>query len=71
MWNYYREMGVPVNEIPTSSFRFMHRMDGLLQRLGAESVQRRVFSDVLLRDFFELLETDRARARGWPVSRTG
>ena len=64
VFNYYQKMGVPEGEIPTASFRFTHRMNGLLQRMGAESEQDAVFSDVLIEDMIKLLGTDFERARG-------
>jgi hypothetical protein len=64
VWNYYQRMGVPEEEIPTSSFRFTHRMNGLLQRLGDESRQDLVFSELLLGDLVTLLRADYSRARG-------
>jgi hypothetical protein len=65
LWNYYTRMpGVRVEDIPTATFRFTHRFDGLLQRLGAVSVQDKVFSTRLLDDLVALLATDWQRARG-------
>ena len=62
VWNYYQRMGVTQESIPTSTFRFAHRMDGLLQRLGASVEQAKVFSEVLIEDMVALLEFDYERA---------
>jgi hypothetical protein len=62
--NYYERMGVPAAEVPTSTMRFTHRMNGLLQRKGLEGKQARVFSDVLVADMTALLRSDYARSRG-------
>lgn len=65
LWNYYRRMpGLPEQLIPTSSFRFTHRMNGLQQRLGSESRQDRVFHTRLLNDLVVLYESDYRRAEG-------
>ena len=64
VFNYYQKMGVPERDIPTASFRFTHRMNGLLQRLGADTEQDEVFGDVLLEDLTKLMRSDFDRARG-------
>jgi hypothetical protein len=64
VFNYYERMGVPEAEIPTASFRFTHRMNGLLQRKGLNERQAKVFSDVLLEDMTRLLQSDYMRSRG-------
>ena len=49
LWNYDRQLqGLQLADIPTDSFRFTHRFDGLLQRLGAASKQDKVFSHKLM-----------------------
>ena len=66
IWNYYRRFpGLEVGDIPTSSVQFTHRFDGLIQRLGVEVHQAKVFSTLLLTDLLELLNADLSRARGW------
>ena len=62
--NYYERMGVPVDEVPTSTARFTHRMNGLAQRKGVQVTQSLVFSDILLKDMTALLLSDFSRARG-------
>jgi hypothetical protein len=62
--NYYERMGVPVDEVPTSTTRFTHRMNGLAQRKGVQVTQALVFSDILLKDMTALLLSDFSRARG-------
>ena len=64
-FNYYERMpGVGTADIPTSTTRFTHRMNGLLQRKGLESRQDKVFSEVLLEDMVKLLRSEYERARG-------
>ena len=64
VYNYYERMGISEHDIPTATFRFTHRMNGLQQRKGVDSKQDRVFSDVLLEDMVALLSSDYVRARG-------
>jgi hypothetical protein len=64
IWNYYQRMGIAEDDIPTSNYKFTHRMNGLLQRLGNESKQDLVFSEILLADLVALLKMDYLRARG-------
>jgi hypothetical protein len=64
IWNYYERLGIADDSSPTASFRCTHRMHGMLQRLGSDSKQDLVFSDVLLRDMVALLKADYERAHG-------
>lgn len=65
IWNYYGRMpGVEGQRGPTASPAFAHRFDGLLQRMGCESKQDRVWPTRLLRSFLCLIASDYARAEG-------
>ena len=64
VYNYYERLAVSDDDIPTSTVRFTHRMNGLRQRLGDDPKQNKVFSDVLIEDMVALLQADYVRARG-------
>jgi hypothetical protein len=64
-FNYYERMpGLKAEDIPTSTTRFTHRMNGLLQRKGNESKQDKVFTELLLEDMVKQLSSQYDRARG-------
>jgi len=63
--NYYLRLpGMVAADIPTASVQFTHRFDGMIQRLGLDTNQAKVFGTRLLEDMTALLEADWARARG-------
>jgi hypothetical protein len=65
VFNFYRLIpGMKEEDIPTSTRMFMHRMDGLAQRLGVTSEQKRTFTGVLLKQLVRDLATGYAKARG-------
>ena len=64
VFNFYERSGVPKHRAPTATIRFTHRMNGLLQRLGNDSAQAKVFDRTCIRDLTSLLRSDYQRARG-------
>ena len=61
---YLRMPGMDEHWIPTSTFQFRCRMDGLLQRLGDSAEQDKVFRKQLLSDLVALMISNYRRARG-------
>jgi hypothetical protein len=58
-------MGVPVEDIPTSSYRFRHFMNGMLQRKGISTTQDRVFTRSTIVAMTRLMRSEYLRAEGW------
>ena len=56
--------GVEPNDLPVSTKEFTHAMNGIMQRLGDEDAQAKVFSTRLLLALDELLERDGERLTG-------
>ena len=65
IYNYYERMGVPVEDIPTSSYRFRHFMNGMLQRKGISTTQDRVFTRSTIVAMTRLMRSEYLRAEGW------
>ena len=65
LYNYYERMGVPIEEIPTSTYRFRHFMNGMLQRKGISTKQDKVFSKKTINAMIRLLRSEYKRAEGW------
>ena len=55
LYNYYERMGVPIEEIPTATYRFRHFMNGMLQRKGISTKQDKVFSKKTINAMIRLL----------------
>jgi hypothetical protein len=65
LYNKYQRMpGMTEQSIPTSTFRFTCRMDGLLQRLGDDVKQDKVMRKKLVQDLVVWLKGCYQRARG-------
>jgi hypothetical protein len=65
LYNYYERMGCAESDIPTSSFRFRHFMNGMLQRKGISTRQDQVFTQRAIVAMTRLLRYDYQRAEGW------